>query len=97
MQLNPCNAEYFHVLHSSPIFKLLTPNISDISLYLQAEWKTMWILIRWLRQKPADLDLQCFEKKKKDDKSGFSRSSVNPSKAKTRPLQDPFNIFSSLH
>ena len=22
----------------------------------------MWILIRWLRQKPADLDLQCFQK-----------------------------------
>ena len=22
----------------------------------------LWILIRWLRQKPADLDLQCFQK-----------------------------------
>ena len=21
----------------------------------------MWILIRWLHQKPADLDLQCFQ------------------------------------
>ena len=63
MQLNPCNAEYFYVLPSSPIFKLFTCSISDISLYLQAEWKTVWILIRWLRQKPADLDLQCFEKK----------------------------------
>ena len=26
------------------------------------EWKTMWILIRWLRQKPSDLDLLCFQK-----------------------------------
>ena len=23
----------------------------------------MWILISWLRQKPADLDLQCFQKR----------------------------------
>ena len=23
----------------------------------------MWILIRWLHQKPADLDLQCFPKR----------------------------------
>ena len=23
----------------------------------------MWVLIRWLRQKPADLDLQCFQKR----------------------------------
>ena len=23
----------------------------------------MWILISWLHQKPADLDLQCFQKK----------------------------------
>ena len=23
----------------------------------------MWILIRWLRQKPVDLDLQCFQKR----------------------------------
>ena len=35
----------------------------------------MWILIRWLRQKPADLDLeQLF---KKEDKSKFSRTRVN--------------------
>ena len=24
--------------------------------------KTVWILISWLHQKPADLDLQCFQK-----------------------------------
>ena len=29
----------------------------------------MWILIGWLRQRPADLDLQCSEKK---DESEFS-------------------------
>ena len=25
-----------------------------------AAWKTVQILIRWLRQKPADLNLHCF-------------------------------------
>ena len=30
----------------------------------------MWILIRWLRQKPADLDLQCFKKRIKPDSAG---------------------------
>ena len=27
-----------------------------------AEWKTVWILSKWLRQKPADLDPYCFQK-----------------------------------
>ena len=30
--------------------------------HIFSEWKTVWILIRWLHQKPADLDLQCFKK-----------------------------------
>ena len=33
-------------------------------MYFQSEGKTEWILIRWLRQKPADQDLQCFQKKR---------------------------------
>ena len=28
----------------------------------KVEWKTVWILISWLHQKPADLDQQCFKK-----------------------------------
>ena len=28
-----------------------------------AEWYTMWILISWLHQKPADLDQQCYQKR----------------------------------
>ena len=28
----------------------------------QSERKTVWILIRWLLQKPADQDSQCFQK-----------------------------------
>ena len=34
----------------------------------------MWILIRWLRQKPADKDLQCFKKK---NNSRYDRTRVN--------------------
>ena len=34
-------------------------------MHLQIEWKTVWILIRWLHQKAADLDLQCFLKIKR--------------------------------
>ena len=30
----------------------------------------MWILIRWLRQKPADLDLQCFQKRINEGSAG---------------------------
>ena len=33
-------------------------------MYFHWEWKTLWIHIRWLRQKPDDLDLQCFKKEK---------------------------------
>ena len=29
----------------------------------KAAWKTVQILVRWLRQKPADLNLHCFLKR----------------------------------
>ena len=69
--LSPGHAEYF-----SPICILLTGSIPVVSMYFQSERKTNWIMIRWLRQNPADLDLQCFQKSKKD-KSWFSRTRVN--------------------
>ena len=34
-----------------------------VCMYFQSQWKTVWILIRWLLQKPSDLDLQCFQKR----------------------------------
>ena len=40
------HAEYFYVLHSSPIFILLTCTKSVVSMYFHSEWKTVWILIR---------------------------------------------------
>ena len=42
---------------------LCTTLLPVVSMHSQSEWKTVWILIRWLHQKPADLDLQCFQKR----------------------------------
>ena len=33
-----------------------------VSMYFQSKWGTVWILIRWLCQKSADVDLHCFQK-----------------------------------
>ena len=41
---------------------MLTCNILFISMYFQAEWKVVWILIRWFPQKAADQGLQFFRK-----------------------------------
>ena len=35
--------------------------IKFVSMYFQSMWKTVWILIRWLHQKPSDLYLQCLQ------------------------------------
>ena len=50
-RVNPYYAEYFKVLHSSPIFILLACSIPVVSMCFHTEWKTVWILIRWLHQK----------------------------------------------
>ena len=60
------------VLHSSLIIIPLTCTILVISIQFQPEWITSWILIRWLRQKPADLDLQCFQKGIRSGSAGMS-------------------------
>ena len=39
-------------------------------MYIQSERKTVWILIRWFCQKPADRDLQCFQKRINPDCAG---------------------------
>ena len=41
--------------------------------YTLTEHKTVWILIRWLNQKSADLDVQCFQE---TEKFGLSRTRV---------------------
>ena len=33
-----------------------------VSMYFQPEWRALFVLIRWLCQKSADLDLHCFQK-----------------------------------
>ena len=45
-----------------PIFYRYNAAFKFISMYFQSIWKTVWIQIRWLHQKPSDLDLQCFQK-----------------------------------
>ena len=50
----------YNILHPSLILIMLTCNISFNSMYFQAEWKIVWILIRWFRQKVVDLGLQFF-------------------------------------
>ena len=64
MVLTSSSYRRWTVLHSFPILMLLTCSITVVIMYFQSGWKTVWILIRWLLQKPADLDLQCFQKKK---------------------------------
>ena len=49
--------------HSGQVKKNLTQFRTSnwIILNLHVVWKTVWILISWLLQKPADLDLHCFQ------------------------------------
>ena len=35
--------------------------IPFVTLDTRAQWKTVWIMISWLLQKPTDLDLHCFQ------------------------------------
>ena len=57
--LLPGIQSYF-ILYS---FIQLICSIPLVNTYFQSEWKTVWILIRWLLQKPSDLDLQCSQKR----------------------------------
>ena len=50
--------------------KGLETSLLIVSMFFQSEWKTVWILIRGLPQKPADLDLQCFQKRINPDSAG---------------------------
>ena len=37
-----------HIYYSSTMFILFTCSIQVINMYFQEEWKTVWIIIRWL-------------------------------------------------
>ena len=50
--INPCQVEYFKILHSSPIFVLF-----QLACIFNQEWQSSVH-----RQKPANRDLQCFQK-----------------------------------
>ena len=71
--IDPCHAELFYDLYSSPNVILLNCSFSVRMYFISdSEWKTVWILIRWLHQKPADLDLQCFQKRINHGSAGQS-------------------------
>ena len=54
------NREDRDQISSSGNFIMFAIRIPVIGMQLQEEWKTEQILFNWLRQKPADLDQQCF-------------------------------------
>ena len=54
--INPCHAEYYYVLHSSPIFILLTNRIPVLSMFPITRVENSVDPV----QMAADLDLQCF-------------------------------------
>ena len=62
LNFNPYHADFF-IHHSSPFFSPLTCSIPSVKIYFRSEWKTVWILISWLHQKPADQDPHFFFKK----------------------------------
>ena len=45
---------------SSTLFPKFYLSIPVVSFYFHLEWKTVWILIRWLHQKPPDLNPTVF-------------------------------------
>ena len=63
-------------------------------MYLAEDWETMWILIRWFRQKSADLDQQRLDSAEQElnrtCNSGISLQShvLNISPYKTKVLHE---------
>ena len=55
---NPYHAECVYILRSSPCCNMFTCGVIVASIYFQSKCETPWI--RWLRQNPGNLDLQCF-------------------------------------
>ena len=85
--------DMLNVLHSYLIFILLTCRIPVVSMHFQSVWKTVRILIRLLHQKPADLDLQYFQKK---DKSRLSRTNVKYTQGSSLIIFSSFLFFRFL-
>ena len=60
----PRLAEYINMVYISLLFSdKFSCVISINSIVSKAAWKTVQILIRWLPQKPSDLELHCFLKR----------------------------------
>ena len=52
------------VVESSAVLNVTGKLITSPSFEIHSVVKKVWILISWLHQKPADLDLHCFQKRK---------------------------------
>ena len=50
------------IKHPTNKVLIWTHIIPVVYMYFQSQWTAVWILIRCLRQKPADLDLQWFQR-----------------------------------
>ena len=48
IKMNPAYYGYFYLLHSYQFLFQYTCTVTVISMFLQAKWKTVWILISWL-------------------------------------------------
>ena len=78
--INSYRAEYLFIHYTPPHFIPAYMQHSNYCntqpsscKYTLTEHKTVWILIRWLDQKSADLDAQCFLE---TEKCGFSKTRV---------------------
>ena len=70
------------MFYTLPQFILLTCSIQVVRMYFQAEWKTVLFLIRWLLQKLADLDQQCFQ----GGRAGLNKTRVIRKINKSQPI-----------
>ena len=95
----PGHAKYFYVLPFSILILLAgsIPVVScTVSMYFQLEWKTVWILIRWLHQKPADLNGQCFQKRIYPGSAGGGRGGGGGKFSAQFPLEFRLLFFPNL-
>ena len=69
--INPCHAEYIKMPCPLPIFSQSDFLIQVVDINSHTWRQTVQIQIRWLLQKPTDLDLHCLQRQ---DIPGFSRT-----------------------
>ena len=102
--LNPFPNEYINITHLFQFFSQFSCVISITAVNTKTAWKTVQILIRWLLQKPADLDLHRFlreyiqvqQEKVKIQETGTLSNSVDTRKMSISSESEPID-GSNLH